>query len=406
MKKIKFKNQILIPLSIILFGVLISCEEENRFNDFNEAYINSLTVPEANFDFTIDGRVVTFNNNSTNADEYSWNFDDDNAIESTETNPSFTFSDDVASTTITLSARNIGSSLTNQFSLDLMFVKADFTIAGVTEKTVSFENNSLAAVSYLWDFGDGVGTSTEENPTYEYPDFGTYSVTLTVKDSFGNEETIINTEVVVAQPGAGTFEAQIIAGDFDTSIWGNIQNPWAVNPDNSSDYDFWDNITLETVVQALDGGTDKGSTSGTSNLTPNSLKLDRASKRAYQPINIESDVDYTITAYVKNKSAGAGDLVGTFYILPYIPENETIIVTNNIIAQEVNASATGVWDETTFEFTTTSTFSFDQDAVDNQDDDILTSVNQEWVIIYFVPDLTTAAEVNLDDVSIKTKGFD
>ena len=98
-------------------------------------------------------------------------------------------------------------------------------------------------------------------------------------------------------------------------------------------------------------------------------------------------------------------MVGTFYILPYVPENETIILTNNLIAQQVKASESGAWDSTTFEFTTTSVFSFDQDAVDNQDDDILESVNQEWVILYFVPDLTTAEEVNLDDVSIVTKGF-
>lgn len=405
MKKTEFKSQILIPICIIFFGILTSCEED-RFNDFGGEYINSLTVPVANFDFTINDRLVTFNNNSTDADAYSWNFDDDDAIESTEANPSFDFSDNVESTTITLSARNTESNLTNQLSIDLMFIKADFIIASLTEKKVDFENSSIAAVSYLWDFGDGSGTSTDQNPSYEYGDFGMYTVTLTVTDTFGNEDTIVNTEVVVAEPGAGTFEAQIIAGDFDTSIWSNIQNPWAVNPDNSSDYDFWDNIPLETVVQALDGGTDKGSTSGTSNLTPNSLKLDRASKRAYQPINIESDVDYTITAYVKNQSAMAGDLVGTFYILPYIPENETEILNNNIITQEVYASATGAWDETVFEFTTTSVFSFDQDAVDNQDDDILTSVNQEWVIIYFVPDLTTANEINLDDISIKTKGFD
>ncbi|MDP5230201.1 MAG: PKD domain-containing protein [Cellulophaga sp.] len=405
MKKIKFKNQTLSALSVIFFSVLISCEE-SRFNDFNENYVASLTVPVASFDYVINAKTVIFTNNSINADQYSWNFDNSAAIESTEVSPTYDFSNSVESTPITLSARNSGSNLTNRATIEIVFLKSDFIVTGLNERTVSFENSSLSAVSYLWDFGDNVGTSTDENPSYEYPNFGTYTVTLTVTDRFGNEETTTNSEVVVAQPGAGTFEAQIIAGDFDSAIWGNIQNPWAINPDNSSDFDFWDNAALEAVVQSLDGGSDKGSSSGTSNLTDGSLKFDRASKRAYQPIKIERDVDYTISAFIKNKSANSGDLVGTIYILPYIPEDETIILTNNLVAQQIFASETGAWDQAIFEFTTTSVFSFDQDAVDNQEDDILTSVNEEWVIFYFVPELNTAEEINLDDVSIKTKGFD
>lgn len=404
MKNIKFKSKFFIVLTIAIFSLITSCED-SRFDDIDQGFIKSLTIPEADFNFTISERVVTFENNSTNADVYSWNFDDDNALESEEKDPVFTFSNSVESATIVLNARNTESNVTNQTSKLLTFVKADFIVSDLTDKTVTFKNNSLAAVSYSWDFGDDLGTSTEENPTYVYPNFGTYSASLVVTDSFGNEDTI-NTEVVVAQPGAGTFEATIIAGDFNKDNWGgNIQNPWAINPDNSSDYDFWDNIQLESVVQALPGGSDKGSTSGTSNLTPGSLKLDKESKRAYQPINIEKDVDYTISAFVKNKGANTGDLVGTFYVLPYIPENETVILTNNIVAKKVFASASGAWDESTFEFTATSVFSFDQSAVDNQDDDNLTSVDQQWVILYFVPDLSSASELNLDDFSIATKGF-
>ncbi|KGL61799.1 PKD domain-containing protein [Polaribacter sp. Hel1_85] len=404
MKNIKFKSKFLIVLTIAIFSIITSCEE-SRFDQFDKEFIESIVVPVASFEFTIQDKLVTFTNNSQNADTYSWNFDDDNAFESFAKDTVFTFSNSVETATIVLNARNTASNVTNQTSKVLTFVKADFEVSDLTNKTVTFQNNSIAAVSYSWDFGDGLGTSTEENPTYIYPNFGTYAVSLVVTDTFGNEDTI-NTEVVVAEPGAGTFEATIIAGDFNKDNWGgNIQNPWAVNPDNSSDYDFWDNIALESVVQALEGGSDKGSTSGTSNLTPGSLKLDKASKRAYQPINIEKDVDYTITAYVKNKNANNGDLVGTFYVLPYIPADETVILTNNIIAKKVFASESGAWDEAIFEFNPTTVFSFDQSAVDKQDDDILTSVNQQWVILYFVPDLSTAGEINLDDFSIATKGF-
>ena len=50
---------------------------------------------------------------------------------------------------------------------------------------VTFENLSLNANAYEWDFGaDGnADTSTQENPTYLFPDTGTYTVTLIARDT-------------------------------------------------------------------------------------------------------------------------------------------------------------------------------------------------------------------------------
>ncbi|HNP53912.1 MAG TPA: PKD domain-containing protein, partial [Ferruginibacter sp.] len=44
--------------------------------------------------------------------------------------------------------------------------------------TVNFSNNSSGAVSYSWDFGNGI-TSTQPNPSYTYNNMGNYTVTLT-----------------------------------------------------------------------------------------------------------------------------------------------------------------------------------------------------------------------------------
>jgi cyclophilin family peptidyl-prolyl cis-trans isomerase len=43
--------------------------------------------------------------------------------------------------------------------------------------TVSFKNQSLKAINYVWDFGDGK-TSEEQNPTHKYILSGKYNVTL------------------------------------------------------------------------------------------------------------------------------------------------------------------------------------------------------------------------------------
>lgn len=51
--------------------------------------------------------------------------------------------------------------------------------------TIDFYNNSTGnPVSFVWDFGDGT-TSTNQNPTYEYCEPGTYDVCLTVTNACG-----------------------------------------------------------------------------------------------------------------------------------------------------------------------------------------------------------------------------
>jgi PKD repeat protein len=52
-----------------------------------------------------------------------------------------------------------------------------------------FANQTLGTppLDYLWDFGDGAGTSTEVNPSYTYPQAGTYNVTLTATNAWGSD---------------------------------------------------------------------------------------------------------------------------------------------------------------------------------------------------------------------------
>jgi len=68
---------------------------------------------------------------------------------------------------------------------------------------VTFTNYSKDATSYAWNFGDGIGTSTEENVTYTYADGGTFTVTLTATNETGSAEhtkevTVVNTLKPVA----------------------------------------------------------------------------------------------------------------------------------------------------------------------------------------------------------------
>ena len=51
-------------------------------------------------------------------------------------------------------------------------------------KILQLSNQSANAVSYHWDFGNGL-TSDKENPEFYYPIHGEYMITLTVTDAKG-----------------------------------------------------------------------------------------------------------------------------------------------------------------------------------------------------------------------------
>ncbi len=77
-----------------------------------------------------------------------------------------------------------------------------FTASGAT---ITFQNASVNAETYAWNFGDGVGTSSDENPVYEYTEAGTYEVTLTASsaDDSDVETMSVTIESTIALAIAG-----------------------------------------------------------------------------------------------------------------------------------------------------------------------------------------------------------
>jgi PKD repeat protein len=136
---------------------------------------------------------VVFTNTSTGADTYLWDFGDGST--STETNPMHAYVD-FGTYTVTLEAC---SAMTCSMAMDWVEVWAQplaaftYTLNGLE---VTFTNLSEGADAYLWDFGDGVGTSTETNPVYTYAAFGTYTVTLDITGPCGDDtvEMVITVE--------------------------------------------------------------------------------------------------------------------------------------------------------------------------------------------------------------------
>ncbi len=79
---------------------------------------------------------------------------------------------------------------------------ADFTAApetGDAPLTVGFTDTSVETTSWLWDFGDGLG-SVDRHPIHEYTVPGTYTVVLTATGDGGSHQKIGTDYVTVNDP--------------------------------------------------------------------------------------------------------------------------------------------------------------------------------------------------------------
>lgn len=387
------------------------------------------------FNLTTEDTEVTFENLTTGANELTWDFGDgdtvewnvtDNTIEDPNFSPIHIYrSNDVFEATLTVT-NFLGDQfeLTRQVTGLVLSTVPDFTFS-TSDLTVEFTDNSLFAVSHMWDFGDG-NTSTEVNPTHTYATSGSFDVTLTTTNEAG-----VSRSVTIAVPVGGieaTFAAVLQNADFQSFPTAEMNNndlvdAWTVDPDNTfndgspTPFDFWRNDDLESWVSdpANNGGsgtTDKGSSSGTDatsagGTSDRSIKFDSSGERAYQPFEVETGVEYTISVFIRTESTPVGDLEGTFYILSDEPAADTELSSLALVTEPVISDAVDGWQQVSFSFTADATFNFPQSRVDENTDDILNSVDQDFVIFYFVPTTTVTSEneVFVTDIVLSTPGF-
>jgi PKD repeat protein len=151
---------------------------------------------------------ITFTDKTTN-NPTSWKWDFGDAAETTLQNPTHAYQVK-GIYTVSLATRNDNGRDTeikkNYINVG-MGPKADFrpVIAMYQQYYVPlrvvFIDQSLSnPTSWTWDFGDGI-TSTEQNPAHLYAKAGTYTVALTVKNSFG-QDTMTKKDCIVVGGGA------------------------------------------------------------------------------------------------------------------------------------------------------------------------------------------------------------
>lgn len=176
---------------------------ENQFGCLDSISKTHTILSQPALDYTVSstefcaGNEVEFQNNSENVNQFYWSFGDGQF--STEQHPTHLY-DQAGVYTVKLwaSADSVCfDSLSKPALVRVLFSPtAGFFANPVTDTTVvpngiyRFTDNSTSDVLHWdWDFGDGLGFSSEQNPVYAFDSTGEKIVVLLVTNSLGCTDT-------------------------------------------------------------------------------------------------------------------------------------------------------------------------------------------------------------------------
>jgi len=148
--------------------------------------------------------TINFNNTTTGGETFTWNFGDGSPV-SSEPYPTHTYMNPGTYTVSLEAVDNNTCNIRDDTSVTITVFgppSADFsfTPAKPVENTpTTFVNQTIGAVSYLWEFGDGQ-VSTETNPMHQYNKTGTYDVCLLATNAAGCTDTVCRQVAAIVIP--------------------------------------------------------------------------------------------------------------------------------------------------------------------------------------------------------------
>ncbi|WP_445457714.1 PKD domain-containing protein [Flavobacterium sp. HNIBRBA15423] len=227
------------------FEILILQAQTAPTAEFTASPVVGNTIPH----------TVFFTDESVIPDTWLWNFGDGGT--STAKNPIHTYTN-FGAFTVRLTIQDTITGVSD-FENKVAYIKISAPVAdiggpslgyfGCGPLTPNFVDASVAngapIVSWLWNFGDG-STSTDQNPSHTYATSGSYTVSLTVTDSFGNSNSdVFNNMVQVIGPNPN-FQANQTLIQSNTSVaFTNLSTSGA--PITSWIWDFGDGSPTSTT---------------------------------------------------------------------------------------------------------------------------------------------------------------
>jgi PKD repeat protein len=188
----------------------ITLEVDNGYCSSVASTAVQILAPTPTIGFTGEGAgcaplTVQFNNLSTYASSYRWEFSDGSVR--SDDSPVHVFNEPgIYDVTLYVEGYEGTELVESHTAVVEVFptAKAVFSLnpnhVMVPGQPVFFLNLSEGATEYMWDFGDGA-TSISETPVHEYLEAGVYDVTLTANNEWGCSSTYTLPEAVLAEEG-------------------------------------------------------------------------------------------------------------------------------------------------------------------------------------------------------------
>jgi large repetitive protein len=216
---------------------------------------------------TFDGRTSTDEDTSTLS--YSWSFGQGNGATTpvpvkTYTGPG-TFTPTLtvkdywgATNTLTMPPLTITMPPGNTAPVPT-FITSCVALACGTSSTGTVDPNTGDTIAYSWNFGDGTPVSTSTSPSHTYAAQGTYTITLTTTDGWGNAASLSKVVSLIMPAGnvapVPTFTIQCTGLSCLTNSFGTA------DPDGDVvrySWNFGDGTALSTAASPTHGYTIAG----------------------------------------------------------------------------------------------------------------------------------------------------
>ncbi len=199
---------------------------------------------------------------------WAWDFNNDGVIDNTSRNPMYTYPNP-GTYSVNLTVTNAGGS-DSELKTNYITVLtpppappvANFTgtpRSGNAPLSVQFTDTSSGSpTSWAWDFNnDGVIDNTSRNPSYTYPNPGTYSVNLTVTNAGGSDSELKTNYISVQATPSGTASVSgwVSTGSDIGSVYvPEIRVRFATSVSDLSNPDhYWEATTDQRGTYSISG---------------------------------------------------------------------------------------------------------------------------------------------------------
>jgi gliding motility-associated-like protein len=204
--------------------------------------VNPLPVAAFAFDTVCTNAGTSFTDQSVSAVAWSWDLGDGTTSASNSPVHTYPVSGTYPVSLIVTNVFGCTDTIAHTITVNPNPVSSFTASTACHTYPTAFTDNSTAAVSWSWDFGDATALDTTQSPTHVYANPGNYNVTLLVTNVFGCTNSSLQTVTVLPQPVADFSFSTVCARQnvlFTDVTTGVLVTSWS--------WDFGDGTPLSAL---------------------------------------------------------------------------------------------------------------------------------------------------------------